>query len=425
MDEAMASAGMGRIRKALVGSAAALALFGGGSMVLPTEAEASQLFGGGQSECSVGKRIAGVAAGTGLGFLLGNEIGGGSGKDLARVVLPAVGGVVGNWVTCRAGQQPQRATQHQPPPRAQPAAPTVAPASGFDWRADAHRQAALDRAERLEREAREREAAAVAASARRTAPPPPRPAAAPREEVRKAQSMLVQLGYSPGVTDGLDGPHTRRAVHEFQTDIGVTPTGRVTGELLWAMDARLEQQRAAMETARLAVVTSEQPAQIQPAVATQPMPTAGHAGGSERLPHDPLPRQPGATMEQTVATVASAQNAPAPAPAGEQIGGCETFYATPDAMTGALRMVNAKDEAARGDVFTIVDASPGTIPKLCEVMPLRGVDQEVVSFAPNVGEEKSTGMYALAALTAAGASGGTGASMQVAEASPRGRGVGE
>ena len=52
------------------------------------------------------------------------------------------------------------------------------------------------------------------------------------DAVRQAQSYLVFLGYDTGPLDGLPGQRTTNAVRHFQQDQGVTPTGRISEELL-------------------------------------------------------------------------------------------------------------------------------------------------------------------------------------------------
>lgn len=48
----------------------------------------------------------------------------------------------------------------------------------------------------------------------------------PRAAVKEMQSLLNKLGYDVGVADGLAGKVTRRAVLAFQTDSGLSATGR-------------------------------------------------------------------------------------------------------------------------------------------------------------------------------------------------------
>ena len=60
------------------------------------------------------------------------------------------------------------------------------------------------------------------------------PAAAARQQqtVRQSQLYLAALGFEPGPADGLIGRRTRNAVQQFQRQAGLTPTGRITEELL-------------------------------------------------------------------------------------------------------------------------------------------------------------------------------------------------
>ncbi len=81
------------------------------------------------------------------------------------------------------------------------------------------------------------------------APPPPAPVttptAAPRaalppmqvRTMRDVQQRLQDLGYDPGVIDGVPGARTMSALAAFQKDRGLRPTGRmdsVTREALGA-----------------------------------------------------------------------------------------------------------------------------------------------------------------------------------------------
>ena len=50
--------------------------------------------------------------------------------------------------------------------------------------------------------------------------------------VRRAQSLLVSLGYEPGPVDGQPGPATRQAILAFQTSEGLTPNGRIDSALI-------------------------------------------------------------------------------------------------------------------------------------------------------------------------------------------------
>ena len=67
------------------------------------------------------------------------------------------------------------------------------------------------------------------------------------DAVRQAQSFLALLGYDIGSMDGLFGEHTMAAVRQFQQDMGITSTGRISEELLALLrtmaDARRKQTR--------------------------------------------------------------------------------------------------------------------------------------------------------------------------------------
>ena len=55
--------------------------------------------------------------------------------------------------------------------------------------------------------------------------------------VKQAQCLLLYLGYSPGSPDGVVGPKTSGAISVFQSDYGLTATGKLdetTGKMLIA-----------------------------------------------------------------------------------------------------------------------------------------------------------------------------------------------
>lgn len=58
---------------------------------------------------------------------------------------------------------------------------------------------------------------------------------APHNLVAKVQTQLLHLGYNPGVIDGKMGPNTRKAIKNFQRNIGRRPVGRITKGLLWQL----------------------------------------------------------------------------------------------------------------------------------------------------------------------------------------------
>ena len=66
---------------------------------------------------------------------------------------------------------------------------------------------------------------------------PVRPPEPSRDTVRQVQTYLALLGYDPGPMDGLPGRRTTAAVRRFQQDLGMTPTGRISDELLVLLKA--------------------------------------------------------------------------------------------------------------------------------------------------------------------------------------------
>jgi hypothetical protein len=56
---------------------------------------------------------------------------------------------------------------------------------------------------------------------------------------REIQIALVELGYDPGVIDGISGPRTRAAVKAFQSDAGLVADGIVGPKTRSAMQKRL------------------------------------------------------------------------------------------------------------------------------------------------------------------------------------------
>jgi peptidoglycan hydrolase-like protein with peptidoglycan-binding domain len=61
---------------------------------------------------------------------------------------------------------------------------------------------------------------------------PPAAASASRDEVYRAQRLLGDLGYDPGMPDGVSGAATAAAVRAFQADEGYAVTGEIDGALL-------------------------------------------------------------------------------------------------------------------------------------------------------------------------------------------------
>ena len=70
-------------------------------------------------------------------------------------------------------------------------------------------------------------------SASAASPSKPAPPARPADpEVRAAQDYLARLGYYGGPIDGINGPKTRTAVANYQTDSGLPPDGKVSRDLI-------------------------------------------------------------------------------------------------------------------------------------------------------------------------------------------------
>ena len=66
---------------------------------------------------------------------------------------------------------------------------------------------------------------------------PVRPPELSRDTVRQVQAYLALPGYDTGPVDGLPGRRTTVAVQRFQQDLGMTPTGRISDELLVLLKA--------------------------------------------------------------------------------------------------------------------------------------------------------------------------------------------
>ena len=62
--------------------------------------------------------------------------------------------------------------------------------------------------------------------------------------VRQSQIYLAALGFDPGPADGLIGKRTRNAVQRFQRHVGLTPTGRISEELLRLLQAAATEEQA-------------------------------------------------------------------------------------------------------------------------------------------------------------------------------------
>ncbi len=51
------------------------------------------------------------------------------------------------------------------------------------------------------------------------------------QQIRRIQKLLQETGYYMGPLDGVSGPNTSQAIRQFQSEMEITPTGRVTDEL--------------------------------------------------------------------------------------------------------------------------------------------------------------------------------------------------
>lgn len=60
--------------------------------------------------------------------------------------------------------------------------------------------------------------------------------AATRNDIGKAQAMLIKLGYNPGSSDGLMGPRTRDAIIAYQKSASLDQTGSVNPALLKSLE---------------------------------------------------------------------------------------------------------------------------------------------------------------------------------------------
>ena len=64
--------------------------------------------------------------------------------------------------------------------------------------------------------------------------------------VRTVQHSLTSLGYDPGRIDGRVGDDTERAIRQFETASGLTPTGRVSAELFSQLARAIGAKSAAL-----------------------------------------------------------------------------------------------------------------------------------------------------------------------------------
>ncbi|HEX2876904.1 MAG TPA: peptidoglycan-binding domain-containing protein [Polyangiaceae bacterium] len=65
------------------------------------------------------------------------------------------------------------------------------------------------------------------------------------DDIEGVQTALSKLGKDPGTIDGKDGPKTRHAVHEFQTEAQIKIDGIAGPETKGALRAKLDELSAA------------------------------------------------------------------------------------------------------------------------------------------------------------------------------------
>lgn len=58
-----------------------------------------------------------------------------------------------------------------------------------------------------------------------------------KAEIRQAQQLLLNLGFKPGVADGLMGKNTRNAIRKFQQSQAVKADGVLTESLLQELNS--------------------------------------------------------------------------------------------------------------------------------------------------------------------------------------------
>lgn len=62
-----------------------------------------------------------------------------------------------------------------------------------------------------------------------------------RNDVRRAQMRLSELGYDPGSTDGIVGPNTQAAIERFQRAENLEVTGELDTGTVGRLEARVPQ----------------------------------------------------------------------------------------------------------------------------------------------------------------------------------------
>jgi carboxyl-terminal processing protease len=80
------------------------------------------------------------------------------------------------------------------------------------------------------------------------APPVPASGDPAKERVAQVQKLLAALGYEPGATDGVMNLRARVAIRAFESDHGMTGTGKVTNSL---HEALLAAQKAGQTKTRM------------------------------------------------------------------------------------------------------------------------------------------------------------------------------
>jgi len=93
-----------------------------------------------------------------------------------------------------------------------------------------------------------------------------------REQVRKAQRLLGELGFDVGPADGITGPRTRSAILDYQDQNDLPDTGAVTTELLAQLTGEFSSVGPAQPGALIRVREPEEPRapMRQPPVAKKP-----------------------------------------------------------------------------------------------------------------------------------------------------------
>ena len=80
-------------------------------------------------------------------------------------------------------------------------------------------------------------------------PVPDRDVSKPKLDVRRVQTLLAELGYEPGAIDGLMGRRTASAIRAFQKAEGLAVDGRLSADLVAALETRAAPPAADREAA--------------------------------------------------------------------------------------------------------------------------------------------------------------------------------